>query len=230
MAEFLEKLKGKLDKGLTTVNTKSKELIQKQKIRLHLSELEAERKMAYQDLGKLAYAYYQSSGIIDPDMAGASALSAVESLDKWDEAVLEVVGKISCGEMDKSLFEDTAKQFKITAKTLYEEVEKLIPPSEKKGQNLQWLGRVLGKFELTAKKVSKRINGERETVYVFDKKKAKAIVDSLTGGAAASAPKAETAPEPPDTKSITDKCKKINELNSKISKLEEQLRNISEKS
>lgn len=230
MAEFLDKLKGKLDKGLTTVNTKSKELIGKQKIRLHLSELEAERKMTYQDLGKLAYAHYQSSGNIDLDTAGSSALSAVESLDKWDEAVLEVVGKISRGEMNKSLFEDTARQFKITAKTLYDEVEKLIPPSEKKGQNLQWLGRVLGKFELTVKKLSKRIDGERETVYVFDKKKAKAIVDSLTGGAAASAPRAKTAPEPPDTKSITDKCKKINELNSKISELEEQLRDIGEKS
>ena len=103
MAEFLDKLKGKLDKGLTTVNTKSKELIEKQKIRLHLSELEAERKMAYQDLGKLAYAYYQSSGNIDPDIAGASALSVAESLDRWDEAVLEVVGKISRGEMNKSL-------------------------------------------------------------------------------------------------------------------------------
>lgn len=229
MAEFLDKLKGKLDKGLTTVNTKSKELIERQKTKLHLSELEAERKMVFQDLGKLAYTYYQSSGKGDIDFSGSSAMHETEPLDRWDEAVLEVVGKISRGELSKSLFEDTAKQFKITAKTLYEEVEKLIPQSEKKGQNLQWLGRVLGKFELTAKKVSKRINGDRETVYVFDKKKTQAIIDSLTGGTAASAPQKETPTEPPDTKSLIAKCKKINELNSKISKLEEQLREIGEK-
>ena len=42
MADFLGKLKSKIDKGLSTVNVKSKELIEKQKIKMQLSELEAE--------------------------------------------------------------------------------------------------------------------------------------------------------------------------------------------
>ena len=161
MAEFLDKLKVRLDKGLETVNVKSKEIIGRQKIRLHLSELEAERKMVFQDLGKLAYRQYQLTGEVSA-REGGQAASASGGLDKWEESVLGVLGSISDGQLNGILFEDTSKQFKVTAKTLYEEVEKLIPDSEKKGQNLQWLGRVLGKFKLAAKKVSKRIDGERD--------------------------------------------------------------------
>ncbi len=172
MAEFLDKLKVRLDHGLTTVNEKSREIIERQKIRLHLSEIEAERKMVFQELGKLAYARYQASGGVHGFAPGQATGAADPSgLDRWEESVLDVLGSISEGKLPGVLFEDTAKQFKVTAKTLCKEVEKNLPDSEKKGQNLQWLGRVLGKFKLAAKKVSKRIDGERETVYVFDKQK-----------------------------------------------------------
>ncbi len=227
MAEFLDKLKGKIDKGLSTVNVKSKELIERQKIRLHLSELEAERKLVFQDLGKLTYAHYQASGGVDLDLPGSAAEAPQAlALDKWDESVLAVLGRISSGELKDILFEDTARQFKITAKTLYEEVEKLIPESEKKGQNLQWLGRVLGKFGLTAKKVSKRIDGERETVYVFDKQKTQTILDAIAEGGqlpGKTRKPGKEPPEPVDAGAMLAKCKKLNELDSKIAKLEKQL-------
>lgn len=233
MSEFLDKLKGRIDKGLSTVNVKSKELIGRQKVRLHMSELEAERKLVFQELGKLTYAQYQVSGGADLDLSGGQPEAPeLEALDKWDESVLTVLGRISAGELGDILFEDTARQFKITAKTLYDEVEKLIPASEKKGQNLQWLGRVLGKFGLTAKKVSKRINGERETVYVFDKKKSGEILESAakSGKKPGKARKPGKRPaRPVDTKAIMAKCKKLEELDSKISKLEKQLQKTGEK-
>jgi hypothetical protein len=233
MAEFLDKLKVRIDKSLETVNVKSKEIIERQKIRLHLSELEAERKMVLQDLGKLAYSQYLLSGGA-PSLAGGQAQGGAVShvLDKWEESVLDVLGRISGGELKRTLFEDTPRQFKVTAKTLYEEVEKLIPPSEKKGQNLQWLGRVLGKFRLAAKKVSKRIEGERETVYVFDKEKTRAALDSVKKAgeiAAQSAKPGKEAGSTPGTQSMLAACGKIADIDSKIEKLKKQMKKIGEK-
>ncbi|MEQ9619704.1 MAG: hypothetical protein RIG61_11090 [Deltaproteobacteria bacterium] len=233
MAEFLDKLKGKIDKGLSTVNVKSKELIERQKIKLHLSELEAEKKMILQDLGKLTYGYFEASGGIDliiPHGSSKASPAVPESLDKWEESVLTVLKRVSGGELGNILFEDTPKQFKVTAKALYDEVEKLIPKSEKKGQNLQWLGRVLGKFGLTAKKVSKRIDGDRETVYVFDKQKTDSILSGLLEGGEKTGATGKKTDRAADTAGILTKCKKIKELDSKIAKLETQLQNIGEKS
>ncbi len=87
MAEFLDKLKGKIDKGLSTVNVKSKELIERQKIKLHLSELEAEKKMILQDLGKLTYGYFEASGGIDliiPHGSSKASAAVPASRDKWE--------------------------------------------------------------------------------------------------------------------------------------------------
>lgn len=224
MAEFLDKLKVRLDKGLETVNVKSKEIIGRQKIRLHLSELEAEKRMVLQDLGKLAYKQYQLSGDAPGLPAGQAPAAIIPSaLDKWEESVLDVLGRISDGQLKGILFEDTAKQFKVTAKTLYEEVAKLIPDSEKKGQNLQWLGRVLGKFRLAAKKVSKRIDGERETVYVFDRQKTRSALESVKQGEGTSEKPAKAA-HASDTNAMLASCRKLSDLDSRIEKLKIQMK------
>jgi hypothetical protein len=233
MAEFIDKLKGKIDKSITTVNVKSKEIIQRQKIRLHLSELEAERKQMFQELGVLTYGYYHTLGGAPDFFTGkhVSHTPAAAPLDKWDESVLEVLGNILDGKLNHILFEDTEKQFKVTAKTLYDEVEKLIPVSEKKGQNLQWLGRVLGKFGLAARKVSKRIDGKRETVYVFDKEKTRSILESAGAGAERvnePTKKGKGAAGFTDISAILSGCKRLDEIDTKIDKLEEQLKNIGE--
>jgi len=234
MAEFLDKLKVRIDKGLTTVNVKSKEIIERQKIRLHLSEIEAERKMVLQELGKLTYKQYQVSGGVPDFTAGQASVTADPSgLDRWEESVLDVLGSISDGDLPGILFEDTAKQFKVTAKTLCEEVEKHLPDSEKKGQNLQWLGRVLGKFKLAAKKVSKRIDGERETVYVFDKQKTRSILEGVktAGGSGVKPEKTgrDTGGGAPDKDPILAACAKLADIDSKIEKLKKQMKKIGEK-
>ncbi|MCK5391933.1 MAG: hypothetical protein KAJ31_05855, partial [Deltaproteobacteria bacterium] len=174
MADFLGKLKSKIDKGLSTVNVKSKELIEKQKIKMQLSELEAEKKNVLLELGKLTYLMIEASegaNKIAIDEAPNSKKSVELKPDKWEQVVLSVLSSICDGKLDSILFENTDKDFKITAKVLSAEVQKSIPKSEQKGQNLQWLGRVLGKFGIASRKFSKRINRERETVYEFDKQK-----------------------------------------------------------
>ncbi len=231
MAEFIDKLKVRLDHGLTTVNEKSREIIERQKIRLHLSEIEAERKMVFQELGKLVYARYQASGG-EPGFAPAQTPGAADpqGLDRWEESVLDVLGSISEGKLPGVLFEDTAKQFKVTAKTLCEEVEKKLPDSEKKGQNLQWLGRVLGKFKLAAKKVSKRIDGERETVYVFDKQKTRAVLEGIkTAGGSGAKPEKTGKDALPGADPVLAACAKLADIDSKIEKLRKQMKKIGEK-
>lgn len=227
MAEFLDKLKDRLDKGISTVNEKSKELISRQKIRIHITELKAEREILVKELGKLTYESYEPSGGLGFIAAGDGKGKKAEdnSLpDKWRESVFTVLREISGGELKGLLLEDTAKQFKVTAKALYDEVDKLIPDSEKKGQNLQWLGRVLGKSGLSVKKASRRIDGERETVYVFDKKKTATVLKDIpeTEDEAENAGGDSINPGNPDA--LIKKCRKIHEIDIRISGLEKELK------
>jgi len=225
VAEFFDKLKGRLDKGLSTVNEKSREIITRQKIRIHLTELRAERDLLLKELGKLTYESWEPSGGLG-FISGAGDGKADDSAlpDKWKESVFVVLRKVSGGELGELLIEDTARQFKITAKALYDEVEKLIPDDEKKGQNLQWLGRVLGKSGLPVKKISRRIDGERETVYVVDRKKTAVLLKDLpeSEGEAESAGSGTLAPGNPDA--LLRKCRKIREIDLRISGLEKDLK------
>lgn len=226
MADFLDKIKGKIDQGISTVNVKSKELIGKQKIRLQISELEAEKKNVLLELGKLAHIMIESSGNeegITKKRGAKAPKSADIKPDKWEQAVLSVLSEICEGKRDSILFENTDKEFKITAKALSGEVQKSLPKSEQKGQNLQWLGRVLGKFGIASRKYSKRINRERETVYEFDKQK---TLEALS--------KVGSTKSKPDNKGqgadygeqIVSMSQEINQLDSKIAKLEEQLSKV----
>ena len=115
------------------------------------------------------------------DEAPKSTKSRELKPDKWEQAVLNALASICDGKLDSILFENTDKEFKITAKALSAEVQKSIPKSEQKGQNLQWLGRVLGKFGIATRKFSKRINRERETVYEFDKQKTLSTLNLVKG-------------------------------------------------
>mgnify|MGYP001251432550 FL=1 len=227
MAEFLDKLKDRLDKGLTTVNEKSKELISRQKIRIHITELKAEREILVKELGKLTYESYEPSGGLGFIAAGDGRGKKAEDNtlpDKWRESVFTVLREISDGGMKGLLLEDTAKQFKVTAKALYDEVDKLIPDSEKKGQNLQWLGRVLGKSGLSVKKASRRIDGERETVYVFDKKKTAAVLKDIPEGGDETENAGGDSINPGNPDALIKKCRKIHEIDIRISGLEKELK------
>jgi len=226
MADLLGKIKGKIDKGISTVNVKSKELIEKQKLKLQRSELEAEKKNILLELGKLAHLIIESSNGED-DLISAKITETKKSRelkpDKWEQSVLSILNSICEGKLDNILFENTNKEFKITAKSLSAEVQKSLPESEQKGQNLQWLGRVLGKFGVTSRKYSKRINRERETVYEFDKQQTMASLNKVKNNKTKTGKKQKSANYKDQ---ILLKSNEINTLDAKIAKLEQQLLKI----
>jgi len=226
MTDFLDKLKGKIDKGISTVNVKSKELIEKQKIKMQLSELKAEKNNVLLELGKLTYLMIEASEGADKitiDEAPKSNKSGEIKPDKWEQAVLSVLSSICDGKLDSVLFENTDKEFKITAKVLSAEVQKSIPKSEQKGQNLQWLGRVLGKFGIASRKFSKRINRERETVYEFDKQKTLSALNMVKESKDKTGKKDQITPY---KEQMVTKSSEITKLDAKITKLEQQLSQI----
>jgi len=226
MADFLGKIKGKIDKGISTVNVKSKQLIEKQKIKLQISELQAEKKIVLLDLGKLAHLIIESSngeeGLISGNITEPKKSKEIKP-DKWEQAVLSILNSICEGNLDSTLFENTNKEFKITAKALSAEVQKTIPKSEQKGQNLQWLGRVLGKFGITSRKYSKRINGERETVYEFDKQKTLTALNKVYSSKSIPVKEGKSINY---RKLIISKSNEINALDNKIRQLEETLSKV----
>lgn len=223
MADLLGKIKGKIDKGISTVNVKSKEIIEKQKIKLQISELKAEKKNLFLELGKLAYLMLNTQenieGIETKNVNNSRKLRNIKP-DKWEQAVLTILCSICEGKLESILFESTKREFKITAKSLSAEVQKSLPKSEQKGQNLQWLGRVLGKFGITSRKYSKRINRERQTVYEFEKQTTLTALKKVGGS--------KTKPSKEGVSNnykelLTSKSDQINVLENKIKQLEEKL-------
>ncbi len=224
MSDLIGKIKGKIDKGISKVNVESKKLIEKQKIKLQISELESRKKILLLDLGKLTHLMLESSEQSVDKMAGKSDLNKSSSNikpDKWEQSVLTVLKSVCEGKLDNILFENTDDEFKITAKSLSAEVEKCLPNSEKKQQNLQWLGRVIAKFGITSRKYSKRINRERETVYEFHKLKTVAALDKVINNNKTKPLKKDKDVDYEEL--MLSKSREINTLETKIKKLESKL-------
>jgi len=224
MSDLIGKIKGKIDKGISKVNIESKKLIEKQKIKLQISELESRKKILLLELGKLTHLMLESSEqAVDKlsEKPGSAKSSADIKPDKWEQSVLTVLKSICEGKLDNILFENTDDEFKITAKSLSAEVEKSLPKSEKKEQNLQWLGRVIAKFGITSRKYSKRINRERETVYEFDKLKTVAALDKVSTNNKTKPLKKDKDVDYKDL--MLSKSREINTLETKIKNLESKL-------
>lgn len=226
MADILGKIKGRIDKGISSVNVKSKEIIEKQKIKLQISELEAEKKDMLLELGKLAHLMLENNESFESrgteKVVNAKSSKDIKP-DKWEQVVLTVLSSICEGKLESILFESTDKEFKITAKALSCEVQKSLPKSEQKGQNLQWLGRVLGKFGITSRKYSKRINRERQTVYEFDKQTTLKAIEKVNSSNTKSSKKTQRT----NYKDlVVSKSSQINTLDDRIEKLQEKLSTI----
>jgi len=58
MANFLDKVKQGLGKGVTTVSVKSKEMLETTKIKSQVGELEQRRRDALGELGNIAYTMF----------------------------------------------------------------------------------------------------------------------------------------------------------------------------
>jgi len=212
MADFLDKLKQGLDKGITTVGVKSKEVIETRKVKGQITNLEFKKKMALEELGKTTYIRYRfekDQGIEKPSFMKTQRLE----LQEWEFALFEVLNNLSEGKLKIDLYEETDKDFKITGHILLKKVKEILPKFDK-AQPLQWLGKVLTKFDLPTSKTKKRTKDKVETIYKFNKKRVPFIIEKTTNQ------------QYYDEQNINKRCEEIFDLDNQIKEKEEQIENI----
>jgi len=78
--DFFDKMKDGISKGIDTIGTKGKELMEDTQTQLQISSLKDKRKKSLEELGALAYALFQKGALADE---GAKAVCAtIDSLDQ----------------------------------------------------------------------------------------------------------------------------------------------------
>lgn len=80
MTDFFDKIRDSIDKGITTVSVKSRQLIETQKIRNQIDALDRQRKTAFEELGKSVYDAYTAGGSLDQSLVETKC-RAVKGLD-----------------------------------------------------------------------------------------------------------------------------------------------------
>jgi membrane protease subunit (stomatin/prohibitin family) len=78
--DFFDKMKDGISKGIDTIGTKGKELMEDTQTQLQISSLKDKRKKSLEELGALAYALFQRGALVDE---GAKPVcEAIASLDQ----------------------------------------------------------------------------------------------------------------------------------------------------
>ena len=67
MAEFFDKLKQSIDKGITTVSVKSKEMMETQRVKGEIESIRRDKRGILQDLGNIVYAMFQQGCVFDQE-------------------------------------------------------------------------------------------------------------------------------------------------------------------
>jgi len=80
--DFFDKMKDGISKGIDTISTKGKELMDETQVQLQISSLRDKRKKALEDLGALAYTLFQQ-GVL----AGEGAKAACGTIADLDQQI-----------------------------------------------------------------------------------------------------------------------------------------------
>jgi hypothetical protein len=89
--DFFDKMKDGISKGIDTIGTKGKELMEDTQTQLQISSLRDKRKKSLEDLGALAYALFQKGALADE---GAKAVcETIGSLDQQIAAKQAALGQ-----------------------------------------------------------------------------------------------------------------------------------------
>jgi hypothetical protein len=214
MADFLEKLKQGLDRSITTVGVKSKELIETQKVKGQISSIEQKKRKAFEELGEIIYSRYHTQTRYGIKTSSQSGLHEME-LGEWEFALFEVLKNLCEGNIKTDFFDETSTDFRISASSILEKVKEILPKIDKL-QPSQWLGRVLTRFNLHDDKITKRIKGKLETIYAFNKKRVPSIIEDVANR------------QRFNEETIDTKCKEIYELDQQLTEKEKQLNMIHE--
>jgi hypothetical protein len=214
MADFLEKLKQGLDRSITTVGVKSKELIETQKVKGQISSIEQKKRKAFEKLGEMIYSRYQAHTRYGIKTSSQIALQEME-LGEWEFALFEVLKNLCEGNIKTDFFDETNTDFRISASSILKKVKEILPTIDKP-QPSQWLGKVLTRFNLHDDKITKRIKGKLETIYAFNKKRVPSIIEDVTNR------------QRFNEETIDTKCKEIYDLDEQLTEKERQLNTIHE--
>ena len=214
MADFLEKLKQGLDRSITTVGVKSKELIETQKVKVQIRGIEQKKGKAFEELGELIYSRYQTQTRDGSKTSSQIGLQELE-LGEWEFALFEVLKNLCEGNIKADFFDETNSDFRISASSILKKVKEILPKIDKL-QPSQWLGRLLTRFNLHDDKITKRIKGKLETIYGFNKKRVSSIIEDVTNQQRFS------------EETIDTKCREIYELDEQLAEKEKQLSIIHE--
>lgn len=107
-------------------------------------------------------------------------------IGEWEGALFEVLNDFCEGEYIGHLYggefkgklKESDDEIKLLGTTLCSQVRAVLPESDKY-PTPQWLGQVLGKYDLIEDKDRRRIDGKLETIYLFQKKRVLSILKKL---------------------------------------------------
>ena len=89
MAEFLDKVKAGIGKGMSTVAVRSKELMDSTRVQNEITSLQDQRKAAVEELGNIAYVMFSKDGF-DGERLRSKALGVAAIDQKINERTEEL--------------------------------------------------------------------------------------------------------------------------------------------
>jgi hypothetical protein len=89
--DFFDKMKDGISKGIDTIGTKGKELMEDTQTQLQISSLRDKRRKALEDLGALAYALFLSGALADE--GAKTVCETIGSLDQQIAAKQATLGQ-----------------------------------------------------------------------------------------------------------------------------------------
>jgi NADH pyrophosphatase NudC (nudix superfamily) len=92
VADFFDKVKQSVGKGVTTVSVKSKEMLETSKLKLQIADIQKQKKNSLEELGNIVYTMYLKSAFDEQRFRDKSAaISALDEQIKQKESELDEV-------------------------------------------------------------------------------------------------------------------------------------------
>ncbi len=227
MAEILDKIKQRFDKGVATLNVRSKELIETQKLKGQVGNLLEEKENKLKELGQYIYSEHapaKQSSTIAGKKSGHTPPSY--SSDPLQNALLSVLKSALSGELKGVEMGKNKKTLTLSSSVIYNETIGLLPKSKQKDLSTRKLGLMLSKLGVVTDKSSRTVEGSRETLYSFDTKKTGSLLAKSEGPK----PHRPTASNKTGNKNSDDlilkRCREITAIDEKINKLNQQIKEI----
>jgi len=92
MADFFDRMKQGVGKGVTTVSVKSKEMLEASKLKSQIADIQKQKKEALEELGNIVHTMILKSGLDEERLrAKSAAIAALDDQIKQKEQELEEI-------------------------------------------------------------------------------------------------------------------------------------------